>query len=105
MSDWLTQLLDLLDAISAAEATGDTAGLALAARTTTEALDRARIRPVPAAPGSALDTAVHQAIAATDTDDPSLHGTIAVVHQRGWLQAGRTTTVLRPALVTVWRHP
>ena len=75
-------------------------GIEMTAKELNTALSRHGVVPVDAAPGSAFDPNVHQAVAQVPSEHPS--GTIAQLFQPGWRIGERT---LRAAMVAVSTGP
>ena len=71
-------------------------GIEMTAKELETALGRHGVKPIEAAPGSAFDPNLHQAVAQVPSDQPA--GTIASLFQPGWKIGDRT---LRAAMVAV----
>ena len=71
-------------------------GIEMTAKELETALGRHGVKPIDAAPGSAFDPNLHQAVAQVPSEHPS--GTIASLFQPGWKIGDRT---LRAAMVAV----
>jgi len=75
-------------------------GIEMTAKELETALGRHGVKPIEAAPGSAFDPNLHQAVAQVPSDQPA--GTIASLFQPGWKIGDRT---LRAAMVAVSAGP